>query len=288
MLVSLDLDESTEDEVVAVYDVAGTLIRIKSKPAVARGAGEDDGDGGDAGGGGDGAEASATAPSAPLPTQAKYLNVGLVLWQAGLVAADWIIRHRMRPPASTDDDGATAGTTAPSPLTVIELGAGVGQCGIALAKAGAARVVMTDLPHIVPLAEENARLNGFTSSPSSSLACVPYTWGDDAAPVLEALRRGGEGATQWPDLVVAADCLYEPRVYPVLLQAIGSVSGPHTRVVLCHRLRVYDEKGFEEAAAAEAGGGWEVRAAPNEELHADYACGGWRLVEMTRRGGEVG
>jgi predicted nicotinamide N-methyase len=300
MLVTLDLDESTEDEVVAVYEVAGHLIRIKSKPAVARGAGEQEeqgeqraagGSGGNEDGGGADAAAGPAAaaeqpssalapppPPPPPPTQAKYLNVGLVLWQAGLVAADWIIRHRLLTPP-------------PRKLSVVELGAGVGQCGIALAKAGAGPVVMTDLPHIVPLAQENVRLN--FGAPSTAPAppvvvVVPYTWGEDAAAaVLDALRSGGDNGNnnRWPDLVVAADCLYEPSVYPLLLSAIERVAGPQTRVVLCHRLRVYDERGFEKAAGE---GGWEVRAAPNEELHPEYACGGWRLVEMTRRGGGGG
>lgn len=291
MLVSIDLDDSNEDEIVAVYDVAGALIRIKSKPAVARGRGEEE----EREGGDDDDEATAAAAAegagggrAPPYQQAKYANVGLVLWQAGLVAADWIIRYR-----ATQAESPEASKKARlRGVSVVELGCGVGQCGVALAAAGASPVVMTDLPHIVPLARENARLNA-GATPVAPLA-VPYVWGEDAAPVLDALRGGlpgpvkekgggeeeGEGGGRWPDLLVAADCLYEPSVYPLLLAAIGALSGPDTRAVLCHRMRVYGEEGFERAAE---GAGYEVRVAPREELHAEYACGGWRLVELTRR-----
>jgi hypothetical protein len=290
MLVSIDLDESTEDQLVAVYEVAGTLIRIKSRPAVARGKGEEDEEEAAAAAAGDGGGGSAGDGGAPTPgpTQAKYAQVGLVLWQAGLVAADWIIRHRQpqapQAPAKPKPNPPASKSARLAGLSVVELGCGVGQCAIALAAAGAGPVVMTDLPHVVPLAAENARLNASAMAAAATGGCVvavPHVWGDDAAPVLEALRSADGGAGGGPpDLIVAADCLYEPSVYPLLLRAIDALSGPHTRTVLCHRLRVYGERGFESSAEA---AGFDVLIAPREELHADYACGGWRLVELSRR-----
>jgi len=362
MLVSIDLDSLTEDGVVATYDVAGALIVIKSKPAMARGAGEGGGDD-------DADEGPAQAGRADGGGAAKYANVGLVLWQAGLVAADWIIRHWLV------EEGGQAPPDARRRLAglgaVVELGCGVGQCGIALAAAGARRVVMTDLPHVVPLAEENVRLNAsaLSSGGRRPPVALPYAWGEDAAPVLAALRdeggvegagagtgagagaeagtgagagAAGEGAAsapagaavsagaaaapapaptaaaaaaaaaasadppapapaptaaaaaaaaaaasadppaparRWPDLVVAADCLYEPRVYPLLLSALDRLSGPATRCVLCHRMRVYGEGAFEASART---AGFEVRVAPAGELASGYQCGGWRLVELRR------
>lgn len=294
MLVSIDLDESTEDEIVAVYDVAGALIRIKSRPSEARGKGEEDDDAVAAGSGDGGGGGGGEGHQQPMqgPTQAKYANVGLVLWQAGLVAADWIIRHCCSPhqqPAAASLTGME-GRRRLAGVSVVELGCGVGQCSIALSAAGAGPVVMTDLPHIVPLAAENARLNAGATGGRGGLVAVPYVWGEDAGPVLAALRQkdgdDDDDDRRWPDLLVAADCLYEPSVYPLLISAIQRLSGPNTRVVLCHRLRVYDERGF-EGAAQEAG--FEVRAAPREQLHPDYACGGWRLVVgERRRGGDDG
>jgi predicted nicotinamide N-methyase len=326
MLVSLDLDNTDDDDIVATYDVAGTLIVIKSKPAVARGAGEDGGgDGGNGDGGGGNDDRDREAKQVVSPTQAKYANVGLVLWQAGLVAADWIIRRQRR--RQQEDEGPLPPSSSLPPLgaRVVELGCGVGQCGIALAAAGVARrVVMTDLAHIVLLAEENVRLNAgaLSSGGRRPPVAMAYVWGDDAAPVLAALREPGadaaagadlaaatttaapEAATTttrtaapaaaaaaattiaappeppWPDLVVAADCLYEPRVYPLLLSALERLCGPRTLCVMCHRMRVYGEGAFEASAR---GAGFDVRGAPAGELHPEYACGGWRLVELRRR-----
>lgn len=46
------------------------------------------------------------------------------------------------------------------------------------------------------------------------------------------------------------------------------------------RVRRYGEHSFESKAEKY---GFDVAAIPGENLHADYRCGGYRLIQLTRR-----
>jgi hypothetical protein len=143
------------------------------------------------------------------PYVSAFPNVGLVVWQAGFVLAEWLIR---------------AAPLGPWPgRAVVELGCGVGQLGIPLACTGA-RVTLTDLPHIVGLTAENVALNAHAMPVAPRV--MPFTWGADDAGCLgyggssggsgggEVGSSGGGGgggeagsvAPQGPlDMVIAAD-----------------------------------------------------------------------------------
>jgi len=73
--------------------------------------------------------------------QASLQNVGRVVWQSGFL------------PHAEPSIWQLQG------VRVVDLGTGTGVVGLALAKAGAT-VVLTDLPHMTPLAEKNAARNG--------------------------------------------------------------------------------------------------------------------------------
>lgn len=82
-------------------------------------------------------------------------------------------------------------------LTVVELGAGTGVVGLELA--GKARredwVVLTDLPEVCPLLEENAGRVG-TGTAGASVHVQALSWGssEHARELALLLGKGGDGA----------------------------------------------------------------------------------------------
>lgn len=101
------------------------------------------------------------------------------------------------------------GKTLPARPEVVEIGSGTGVAGLAAAIAGAARVVLTDMPTCVGRLQQAIERNKEVLSGSEVLA-APLEWGDAEA----ALAVAPEGV----DLVIAADVLYsgEPAVHEAL------------------------------------------------------------------------
>ncbi|KAH8060550.1 hypothetical protein JL722_4656 [Aureococcus anophagefferens] len=122
-----------------------------------------------------------------LRTFDRSNEVGLRLWPAALLFAEWALADPRR----------FAGRS------VLELGAGVGLCGLALAATGAARVVLTDGDgRVVTNLRHNADLNG-----RGRRRVAPPKLVDEAAAFYAS------GAF---DAVVAADCVYDAAVAPAL------------------------------------------------------------------------
>ncbi len=127
-----------------------------------------------------GSAASAAAP----PAQAHLANVGLVLWQSGLVLAQLLVE---RPPF---------GPAGWAGVHVLDLGAGTGVVGLALARHGAGRVTLTDLPHILPLLARNVEANVGGGAGEAAVVgaawrvvVAEHRWGEDVAPLLQQVRE---------------------------------------------------------------------------------------------------
>jgi len=119
------------------------------------------------------------------------------VWPAALELA----RHLMALPPSAG-------------LKAVEIGAGCGLPGIVLAMSGASnRVVLTDVPWVLPLAGYNVEAN-FAEGDARKPEVAPLRWGSaaDAYAVLKA-----HGA---PDLVIAADVVYREDEFDPLLRTI--------------------------------------------------------------------
>ena len=139
--------------------------------------------------------------------------------------------------------------------TVIELGAGCGLCGLAMSKAGAQKVVLSELPENVPRLQELIAINAAQAS------C--YTCGLDwTQPLPPAIA-----ATRW-DAIIAADCVFWPSLFKPLLSTIDalmrsggggglSVGVPPPRVFLAMTDRLGRAQEF-ATIAREAG--WELVA----------------------------
>ncbi len=172
---------------------------------------------------------------------------------------------------SSGSGGATATPTpAPAettkrPLRVIEIGAGIGICGMVCALRGAA-VSITDLPSHVPLIQHNVNLNTYvpplttttttdsakasSAAPATAtavappapikssisikypivtpVACEPFSWGD-----------AGSGLTYGPpyDLIIGSDLTYDPRFFAPLIHALLTLSDQNTVILYGYERR---------------------------------------------------
>lgn len=170
----------------------------------------------------------AQLPSAlAQPSTPARPGVGACLWDGALALIDYLASN---PPTRTDGGAPSSPPPPPPPppaapyagTTVLELGAGVGGVGCALAALGAA-VALTDLPAAVRLAAGNIARNwlapgrcrpGFPSQPGCAVA-APLEWGGpawraQAAAAVSAVTAaaGLKSGSQGVDLVVASDVAY--------------------------------------------------------------------------------
>ena len=175
------------------------------------------------------------------------------VWDAGIVLATCVYqRHRSAAAAAEEDAEAV-----PRRSRCLDLGSGTGIVGLAAAASGGfSRVVLTDLPSVVPLLERNVasnreRFGGSDGSGTETTACgveaVPMRW-DDAAEVRRVSSLGPF------ELIVGGDLLYRPQVVEPLLVALDALVGRRTTVLLAASLQHSPETiALFGEAAAEAG-----------------------------------
>ncbi|KAI0319528.1 putative methyltransferase-domain-containing protein [Amylostereum chailletii] len=179
---------------------------------------------------------------------AKYGIAGRV-WEAAYV----MLLYLSGPPTSVFDP-PFAGTEGELG-TVLELGAGTGVVGLGLAErlAGAGRgsgeigVVLTDLPEVCALLEENA--SGLGQAARAMVEVMPLAWGD-AGHADEVVRRlslgvGLEGKAQEPRRhlthIICSDLVYFPELLAPLLRTLlylTSLSAPRPpAIVIAYKVR---------------------------------------------------
>lgn len=126
------------------------------------------------------------------------------------------------------------------PYRILELGAGTGYVGIALANLlrKPCQVYITDLAQVVPLIEENVKLHYVERDDSAEIIVDRLHWGntEDATRLLAGGRF---------DLVVVSDCVYFPELFGMLLDTLLDVCDEATRVVIGYKCRSLEkEVGF--------------------------------------------
>ncbi|KAA6428174.1 MAG: Methyltransferase family [Trebouxia sp. A1-2] len=118
---------------------------------------------------------------------------------------------------------------------VLELGAGCGLVGLVFAAMGA-QVLLTDLPNVLSLLEQNMLLNeAAIAAGGGSVQCCELTWGVTS---VNSLAQGW--AT--PDLVVAADVVYHRDLFDPLLSTLSSLAAG--RYLLAHVRRWKSDSAF--------------------------------------------
>jgi predicted nicotinamide N-methyase len=110
--------------------------------------------------------------------------------------------------------------------TVIELGAGIGLCGMTLSAMGAKSVTLTDLAEAVPTMERNVSLN--TSKFSGEVKVEVLRWG-----VREDLCAILNGMVDAP-LIIASDCVYWECLYQPLFETLSTLTSFGCDVYIAH------------------------------------------------------
>jgi predicted nicotinamide N-methyase len=112
---------------------------------------------------------------------------------------------------------------------VLELGAGVGLCGIFLARFGLAqKVVLTDINEALALLRDNIQLNNVSASSSA----MPLYWGNKEQ--LEVVLSQFEENTSSTRLVIASDCVYWRNLFQPLLMTLTALIHRGYHVIIAH------------------------------------------------------
>eukprot|EP00002_Diphylleia_rotans_P001577 TRINITY_DN10874_c0_g1_i1.p1 TRINITY_DN10874_c0_g1~~TRINITY_DN10874_c0_g1_i1.p1 ORF type:complete len:351 (+),score=72.37 TRINITY_DN10874_c0_g1_i1:44-1096(+) len=131
-------------------------------------------------------------------------SIGNRLWPCSLLLSAYIV-HMLGPQE-------IAGKR------VLELGAGPGLVGICAHRLGA-HTVITDLPDVMPLLEENVKENHVDNG--SSCQALAFEWGTDASQLGPAF-----------DIILASDVVYCEYAYDSLLQSLSDLAAINRSIVL--------------------------------------------------------
>lgn len=152
------------------------------------------------------------APPLKLHEDVKN-GCGGQLWPAGMVLARHLLRH---------------GQKALSNARVLELGAGGGLVGLAVARGCAVRppVFMTDQAGMEALMRHNTALNRL----DGRVEVRVLNWGDALPRDIVDFR---------PDVILAADCVYLEPTFPLLLRTLQDLLAlsPKATVYFCFKKR---------------------------------------------------
>jgi hypothetical protein len=216
---------------------------------------DSDGDGGDSdGGGGTGRElppsdvdgdGDADGPATTVETyrsltgafevllhQQRRKGIAHQLWPAATFLSHYLEQHpdvlfgpttTTTASSSSSSSGSGSGShTGPGATSVVELGAGVGLCGLVCSKLQCGDVILTDLPVALPLLDANIAINRRAADAADTdgeVRAMVLSWGcdDDVHAVMHAARRRG------PDqrvVAIAADCVYWEVLFAPLYETL--------------------------------------------------------------------
>ncbi|KAK2750212.1 hypothetical protein FQN55_002357 [Onygenales sp. PD_40] len=132
------------------------------------------------------------------------------LWPAGMVLARYMLRKH---------HSNLAGKT------IVELGAGGGLVGLAVARGCSvdSPIYITDQIPMLSLMQDNVRLNGF----SDIVHPAVLDWGE---PIPETVVSN-------PAIILAADCVYFEPAFPLLISTLQTLLGPDSVCYFCFKKR---------------------------------------------------
>jgi predicted nicotinamide N-methyase len=280
--------DDDDDAAVVVDNTAGLAAAPRTRGAIGSVSAAAPGDS-SAGGGGGGCALVRPATTAP---DALSIALGpLSLTIAHDPASG--LAHRVWPSSLALAAQALKESSSLDGTWAVELGCGPGLAGVAWAAAGA-RVVLTDLEGCLPLARRSIDLSGL----GDRAAVARLGWGEPGGPAVAAgaaaeagwwRAEGGETLRPAaPDLVLAADVVYDLALFDPLLRTLADFGAAGTRrVLLAHVRRWKSDKRF-WAAARKA---WDVRdvteggeSGDDGRRHSSHERGAQRVFELVWKG----
>ena len=211
---------------------------------------------------------------------------GSTVWDGALVLAAYLSR-----PATV----AALEARLRSPCAaVLELGAGTGLAGLALAASTSlprgAAVTLTDLAPLVAFLRDNVRRNAkqLAAPGAARVAVAALRWGDANAAAAAAALTCGDETRRQVDCVIGADLCYRQENVAPLLAALAQLVRPGGVAVLAldtsHCPEAVDDFTSRAAAAAEEGlACFDVVPVPRDELDATYRCAEVRVLQLWRQ-----
>ncbi|KAL5332766.1 putative methyltransferase-domain-containing protein [Aspergillus crustosus] len=133
------------------------------------------------------------------------------LWPAGMVLAKYMLREHHSSLINK---------------TIVELGAGGGLVGLAVASGcviGPSCLYITDQAPMLPLMETNIALNNLSLTVSAAV----LDWGTSVPNTIP----------HHPDVILAADCVYFEPAFPLLISSLGHLLGPDSVCYFCFKRR---------------------------------------------------
>jgi predicted nicotinamide N-methyase len=196
-------------------------------------------------------------------------NHGLCVWDASLCFLRYL---EANPREATAIQGAS----------VLELGAGTGVLGLALAHCLGARVVLTDLPSVLPNLSSNLAANPLPPGCEGSLKALEYAWDGSAPPGILGASPEGQGF----HYIIGTDVGYSETQNPVLLASAAALArasaagGRKATVIFVNELRCELAQAVFDKAAPEH---FKVQRVPSKKLHPDFQRLNFLMTRMTLR-----
>ncbi|GAQ89683.1 hypothetical protein KFL_005500060 [Klebsormidium nitens] len=154
--------------------------------------------------------------SSLMDPQTGRALTGAWVWDCAIAVAKWFETQSWPP-------GSFKGKR------VIEVGAGTGLVGLALASLGA-DVVLTDREALMPGLRTNIQANQLEERCRADV----LEWGSDASHLFPPV-----------DYVVGSDILYDMSLVPALCKTLLDLSGPNTQIIIGYELRFGTTEAFQ-------------------------------------------
>lgn len=165
----------------------------------------------------------------------KHLGIAHQLWPAAGFLCDFFVKNESLLQSTALAKTITARADSQSStecalkLCILELGAGIGLCGMFIAammnKKIATSVILTDLPEAIEGLNNNVERNNLSGSVQSRV----LSWGVSTDVEAVMAEFGGH-----IPLVIAADCVYWECLYEPLFCTLKDLIGLGCKVIISH------------------------------------------------------